>query len=94
MKVLLINSDSLYVKQKAAIPLGLLSIATYLNANGHTVRIYDRAVDKGSVKKHLDEFGPDIVGIAAPASFDDAIKVSKIVKKKNIPVIWVVRLLR
>lgn len=88
MKVLLINSDSLYVKQKAAIPLGLLSIATYLNANGHTVRIYDRAVDKGSVKKHLDEFDPDIVGIAAPASFDDAIKVSKIVKKKNIPVIW------
>ncbi len=88
MKVLLINSSSLYVKQKAAIPLGLLSIATYLTNNGHTVKICDRAIDKCRINKLLTCFSPDIVGISAPASFDDAIKVSKAVKKRNIPVVW------
>lgn len=88
MKVLLINSESLYIKQKAAIPLGLLSIATFLTSNGHTVRIYDRAVEKKSVKTQLDDFKPDIVGIAAPASFNDALKISRIVKERSIPVIW------
>jgi radical SAM superfamily enzyme YgiQ (UPF0313 family) len=79
-----------YVKQKAAIPLGLLSIATYLTQNGHTVRIYDRAVEGGRVKKYLDSFSPDFVGISSLGgrSFDDAMKVSKDVRKYNIPVIW------
>lgn len=68
--------------------MGLLSIATYLISFGHEARIYDRAVEKGSVRKHLNDFEPDIVGISAPASFDDALKVSKIVSKRNIPVVW------
>lgn len=88
MKVLLINSGSHYVKQKAAIPLGLLSIATYLSDRGHVVRVCDRAIDNCKTKEVLDRFAPDIVGISAPASFDDAMHVSKKAKKRNIPVVW------
>lgn len=90
MKVLLINSESFHAEQKNAIPLGLLSIATYLTHRGHTVKIYDRIVDKGSLKKYLSSFLPDIVGISAIGikSFPDAFKVSKAVKRSRIPVVW------
>ncbi len=89
-KVLLINPISDYVKEKAAIPLGLLSIATYLTRNGVAVQIYDRAVEGGSIKKRIRSFSPDIVGVSSlgARSFDDAMKVSKVAKKNNIPVVW------
>lgn len=90
MKVLLINSASNYFKEKPTMPLGVLSIATYLANNGHNVRIYDRTVERGTIKKHLNAFSPDIVCISALAfrSFDDAVKLSKAAKKMNIPVVW------
>lgn len=90
MKVLLVNSISYYVKQKAAIPLGLLSLATYLTQNGHTVRIYDRTVEGGSISKQISTFVPDIVGVSSLGikSFDDAMKVSRAAQKKDIPVVW------
>lgn len=90
MRILLVNSISYYVKQKAAIPLGLLSLATYLTQNGHAVRIYDRTVEGSSVSKQISAFAPDIVGVSSLGikSFNDAMKVSKAAKKKNIPVVW------
>jgi len=90
MRILLINTVPDYVKEKATLPLGLLSIATYLTKFGHTVKIYDRAVDRGSVKKHIKIFSPDMVGISSIGgrSFADAMKVSKIVKNNGIPVAW------
>ncbi len=90
MKILLINAGSLQVSQKPALPLGLLSIATYLTNRGHDVQLYDRAVEKGREKKYLDSFSPDIVGISAPSfkCYPDAIKISKIVRKKNVLVAW------
>ncbi len=89
-RVLLINAMSDYIKEKAAIPLGLLSIATYLADRGHVVEIYDRAVEGGNIKKRFDNFSPDIVGISSLGgrSFDDAMKVSKTAKKSQIPVVW------
>jgi hypothetical protein len=56
LKVLFVNPDAFHVEQKAAIPLGLLSIATYLERHGHQVRVYDRAVEGGSIKPHLARF--------------------------------------
>lgn len=90
MKILLINATSNYIKEKSIMPLGLLSIATHLTKNGHTVRIYDRAKEGESIKKYLNSFSPDIVGISVIASKNlaDAVKISKIVKKRNLPVIW------
>jgi anaerobic magnesium-protoporphyrin IX monomethyl ester cyclase len=90
MRVLLINTASLHVKHKAAIPLGLLSIATYLTARGYEVRIYDRAVQSLNTEKYLSDFMPDIVGLSVPSfkNFSDAIKLSNYFKKINIPVVW------
>jgi len=90
MRVLLINSEAFHIKHKAAIPLGLLSIATYLKENGHTVKIFDRTVENGNIEKLLDSFLPDITGIAAPAfkCFADSIKISKLIKKRKIPIVW------
>lgn len=90
MRVLLINSKALHAKHKAAMPLGLLSIAKYLTDNGHTVKLYDRAVETVSLKKYLDSFAPDFVGISALSvkRFPDAIKISKIIKARNIPIAW------
>ena len=90
MRVLLINAGTTYVKQKAPIPLGLLSIATFLKNNGHTAIIYDRSVEGGNIRKYLNSFSPDIIGISVPGgmSFDDALKLSKTAKKNNIPVVW------
>jgi len=90
LKILLINADAVHVEQKAAVPLGLLSIAAYLNDHGHTVEIYDRVVEGGSLHKHLKRFKPDAAGISAIGieSFPDAFRVSKALKKRNIPVVW------
>lgn len=90
MKVLLINADAIHVEQKAAIPLGLLSIAAYLDNHGHTVEIYDRVVESVSLRKRLKRFNPDIAGISAIGieSFQDAVRVSKALNKRNIPVVW------
>ncbi len=90
MKVLLINAEAFHIKHKSAIPLGILSIATYLKENGHTVKLYDRTVENGNIEDLLDSFSPDITGIAVPAfkCFSDAIKVSKIIRNRSIPVVW------
>jgi radical SAM superfamily enzyme YgiQ (UPF0313 family) len=90
MNVLLINAEPFHVEQKNAIPLGLLSIATYLTEHGHTVQIYDRIIDGGNINSRLNSFPPDIVGISVIGikSFKDAISVSKVVKKRKIPIVW------
>lgn len=90
MRVLLINAEAFHIKHKAAIPLGLLSIATYLDENGHEVQIFDRTVESTNLSKKLNSFLPDVVGIAAPSfkCFSDAVKISKAIRKRKIPVVW------
>lgn len=90
MKVLLINAGSLCVAQTAIMPLGLLSIATFLSNNGHEVKLIDRTVEKCNIKKILKSYQPDIVGISAITfmCFSDAIKLSELVKQHNIPIVW------
>lgn len=90
MKVLLINTCSKYVKQKAPLPLGLLSIATFLKENGHNVVIFDRAVAGGSIGQYMRSVQPDIVGLSIPGSMslNDALKLSKKIKQKGVPVVW------
>lgn len=89
MKVLLVNAATYYEKHTSAMPLGSLSIASYLKNKGHEVKICDREVD-GVGPLKMGPFSPDIVGIATPSfeGFPDAIKISKKLKKQNIPVVW------
>ena len=90
MKVLLINPDVGYYTRALSNPLGLLSIGTYLKQAGHEVMIYDRCVDKTSLKAVIKSFNPGIVGVSVMSSrgLKDAIKVSKAIKASGIKVVW------
>lgn len=71
-------------------PLGIMSIATYLNANRHTAIICDRYFETCKVETTLKKHNPDIIGVSITShSFlKDAIVISKAANKLNIPVVW------
>lgn len=92
MRVLLINPAPQFYSgtASASAPLGLLSIATYLNQNGHTAAIYDRTIGHISLKKELDRFSPDIIGLSLISfkPIKDALEIAAECKKRGLPVVW------
>lgn len=92
MNILLISPANNDMVSAVSLPMGLLSIGTYLKANGHSVRILDFATGKIKLKKEFENFKPDICGISvrSPKSVRFAIDISKKIKKFNpqIPVVW------
>lgn len=91
MKVLLINPKiSLDWSRSPTCPLGLLSIASFLIAKGHTVKIFDHMVESENIEQAIKDFNPDIVGLSviSPMASADAVKISKFAKKLNIQVVW------
>jgi len=89
MKVLLVNPQPKNYFKSPTCPLGILSIATYLNQRNHIVRIVDGAVEK-YYKKTIVEFKPDVVGVSVISNkaIKDAITVSEAAHAENIPVVW------
>jgi len=73
-------------------PVGLITIASYLQEKGHDVKLidshnlivkYGRAEYLRHILKIVDEFKPDIIGInILTAAFDEAKKISCALKKK------------
>ena len=90
MNVLLINPSVGYYDRTMSSPLGLLSIGTYLQQFGHKVRLYDRCVERIKLKKVMQDFCPDIVGISVMSSrgLKDAIRVSEYAKQCGLTVVW------
>ena len=90
MKVLLINPKTAGYTRSVTTPLGLLSIASYLSSNGHSVRLYDRTVEKEPIEKVSADFQPDIAGVSLISykSYDDALEVSDFFSRHSVPVIW------
>lgn len=93
MKVLLVNPKATQLnrrKKAPSVPLGLLAIASYVKAKGHTVKIIDLTVKQESVKKQINNFDPDVVGISFSATLvgNSTVKISKIAKKLGKPVVW------
>lgn len=90
MNVLFINPKTKDYSRSVTAPLGLLSIASVLQANGFSVRLYDRTVENVSLKSVLKSFQPDLVGVSLISfkSFFDARTVSEKIKELDIPVIW------
>lgn len=89
MRILFVNpTTSLYTRSVSA-PLGLLSIASYLESKGHIVKIYDRAVDKTKLQKIINDFKPQISGISVLSYklIKDMLNVAEELKKYEIPVI-------
>ena len=90
MRVLLFMPRGKFNYKAPYVPLGLLSIATYLKEHGHTVRLADRSFQKEKPEKTIADFAPDAVCVSLVSMrlFDDAIIISKAAKKRGVPVIW------
>lgn len=91
MNVLFVNPEMKDYSRSVTTPLGLLSIASMLQANGFSVRIYDRTVQKESLDSVLKSFTPDLVGVSLISfkSYFDALAVSEKIKKfRSVPIVW------
>lgn len=90
MRILFINPAMERYTRQVSFPLGMMSIATYLQANGHTVKILDRTIKTTNIDKEIKDYKPDIVGVSvfSMKSFTDAEKVSLACKKQGIKVVW------
>lgn len=90
MRVMLINPTTKFNAQSVSLPLGLISIATYLKSLGHNVILLDRSVNKIDVAKEIESFKPDVAGVSVIGhkSLPDAVKVSGILRKNRIPIAW------
>lgn len=90
MNILLINPATVGYSRSVTAPLGLLSIASTLQAKGHRVRLYDRTVEKVKAEKVFKEFSPELVGISLVSfkSVYDALELSEYAKKFDLPVVW------
>ena len=90
MNILLVNPRTNMSSRAVTLPLGLLSIASFLADHGHHVRLYDRCVEKRSLEETASAFRADILGVSLISykSFSDALAVSEYYKAKGVPVIW------
>jgi len=90
MNVLLVHPNCGFQPLPQSVPLGLMSIATYLKQRGCHVRVYDRNVEKLSLDKVVRAFRPDVVGVAviSMTHIHDGVAVSRRLRDDGIPVIW------
>ena len=92
MKILFIDPKVPVFLRVPSVPLGFVSIASYLQAYGHKVKILERSVAKTDIKAELAQFRPDIVGITALSysSSTDSIKITNYIHATypGIPVVW------
>ena len=92
MRVLLISPDVgfIFSASTVSMPLGILSISTYLKTIGHEVQIFDRNINKQQLSLIVSEFKPDLVGVSLMSNLGipDAVEVSKQIRSQKIPVIW------
>lgn len=96
MKILLINPANRYDARlemvSPYIPYGLLYIASFIEEEGHEVKVYDSNLKKRDISGELRKFQPDIVGLSVMTGpcISDAIILSKAVKSfdNNLPVVW------
>lgn len=74
-----------------SLPLGLISIASYLQAYGHMVKIIDHAAKDCDPIKETRAFSPDVIGISAMSflSSMDAKKITaRLRKTTDAPIVW------
>lgn len=90
MRIMLINPEPKHYTRARCAPLGILSIGSYLQSKGHTVKILNRAIEKTDINKELEVFKPHFVGCSFTSIMpvEDAIFVSKEAKKCGACVVW------
>jgi len=90
MRILFINPATSRYTRSVSVPLGILSIASYLESKNHKVKIYDRTVDKTKLETVIESFRPEIAGISLMSykSIGDALFVAKALKEEEIKVVF------
>ena len=90
MRVLIINPAPEHYTRARCAPLGCLAIASALKAEGHTVKLLNRAISSSDIGSELDEFEPDFVGcsLLTAMAVKDCSLVSQEAKKRGITVVW------
>ena len=90
MKIMLINPSLPVFGRVPSLPLGLISIASYLNHYGHEAKIVECLVENSNFESEIDKFKPDIIGISVLSylSSIEAKRLTGIIRKKKIPVVW------
>ena len=87
---MLINPSLPVFGRVPSLPLGLISIASYLNHYGHEAKIVECLVESSNVESEINSFKPDIVGISVLSCLSsiEAKRLTGIIKKNSIPVVW------
>ena len=90
MKALFVMPYNRDLIHAVSLPLGILSIATYLNANGFEAKICDLSVSHENVVSVCKKYQPDIVGISlcSVKHLDGAVHISKKLHKLGLTVVW------
>ncbi len=90
MKIMLINPNLPVFLRIPSLPLGLMSIASFLKSYGHDVKLIEPIVQKVDIKNSILEYNPDIIGISVMSFLAgiDAKRITAIAKKLGIPVVW------
>ena len=90
MKVLLVNPSAERCVDTFMTPLGILSIASFVEQFGHIARVYDREVNRGDFAKYLKDFMPDMIGVSVISgkAVNDAVKITSAAKSLGIKVVW------
>ena len=91
MNVLLIMPYHNDLIHSVSLPLGIMSIGTYLQNHGVNVKICDFSIKKHTVKQICKSFTPDIVGFSFPSAkaVDGIINISRDVRKLlDVPIVW------
>ncbi len=92
MNVLLINPNfdpkMQSYSRMSGMPLGILSIATYLNKNGHRAAVVDRFLDHTPLDVLFERYKPDIIGIAliGNVTIHDMVEIGNYFHKKGVKV--------
>ena len=91
MNVMLINPKIPVYLRMPSLPLGLVSIASFLQAHGHRVKLIERSVKKYRLRKELESFRPDVIGISV-MSFLAAVDAKKLTSRlrrwTDAPIVW------
>ncbi|MBQ6119249.1 MAG: B12-binding domain-containing radical SAM protein [Clostridia bacterium] len=90
MNVLLIMPYHNDLIHAVSLPLGIMSIGTYLQSHGVNVKLCDFSIKRTSLKTALRGFKPDIVGLSFPSakSVDGIRKISKELRPLGVPIVW------
>ena len=91
MRVMLINPKVPVYLRVPSLPLGLISIGSYLQAHGIEVLFVERAFQTISIKELVKDFSPQVIGISCISyqSNLDAKRITKEIKQiSDVPVIW------